>query len=303
MPAFTEHAYRGTPDQLGMTALVRVHPEYHLHVVDLPYRLSSWAFDHPGNVRLWRDSNGRLAGWAVLATPFWTLDIACRPDSIAQLYPTILSWAAGAVRRVLATPFGHPVWFVNAISHQSVQIAALEAVGWACQSDVGEDSWSQVLLSRQASDPLPHSPLPPGYTLRPLAGESEVETYVDLHQAVFETKNMTVAWRQRTLVQPEYRPELDLIAVAPSGELAAFCIGWLSPDGRTGQIEPIGVSPHHRRFGLGRALLSVCLERMHTLGAGTVYVLTDNFRGPALELYVALGFRLKEDVYVYRWAV
>lgn len=300
MTAFTGYVYRGAPDLLEMAALVRWYPEHHLHVVDLPYRLASWAFDHAENAHLWRDQDGRLAGWAVLQTPFWTVDIACRPDCLGQLYPAILTWADAAARHLLDTPFGRPAWFVNVYPHQAAYIAALAAAGWACQADVGEESWSQVLLARQSSSPLPQASLPSGYTLRLLAGESEIDSYITLHQAVFDPKNMTVAWRRRTLLQPEYRPDLDLVVATPTGELAAFCIGWLSPDRRLAQVEPIGVASEHRRLGLGAALLAACLERMHTFGAQLVYVLTDNNRGPALELYESLGFRAQELVQVYR---
>ena len=141
---------------------------------------------------------------------------------------------------------------------------------------------------------------PPGYSLRPLAGAAEVGAYVDLHQAVFESKNMTLPWRETTLQQPDYRPELDLVIEAPAGGLAAFCIGWLSPDCLTGMIEPLGVAREYRRLNLGRLLLEECLRRMHALGAEQVLVLTDNFRGPALSLYQSAGFQVREPVLVYR---
>lgn len=41
----------------------------HLHVVDLPYRLSSWALDDVENIRLWFDGES-LVAWAVLQSPF-----------------------------------------------------------------------------------------------------------------------------------------------------------------------------------------------------------------------------------------
>lgn len=46
-----------------MSALGRAFPAEHTHVADLPYRLSSWAFDYPENVGLWVDAEGKLAGW------------------------------------------------------------------------------------------------------------------------------------------------------------------------------------------------------------------------------------------------
>jgi len=61
-----------------------------------------------------------------------------------------------------------------------------------------------------------------------VAGASEVQDYVELHRAVFESTNMTHAWRARTLGCLGYLHDLDLVAVAPDGRLAAFCIGWLS---------------------------------------------------------------------------
>jgi hypothetical protein len=58
-------------------------------------------------------------------------------------------------------------------------------------------------------------------------GAGEVEACVALHRAAFDSRNMTVEWRARILVRPEYRSELDCVAVAPDGRLAAFGIGWL----------------------------------------------------------------------------
>jgi uncharacterized protein YfaA (DUF2138 family) len=49
-----------------MEALTREFHAENLHVVDLPYRLSSWALDDPENVRLWTDAEGRLLAWIVL---------------------------------------------------------------------------------------------------------------------------------------------------------------------------------------------------------------------------------------------
>ena len=295
--------YTGEPDLQAMAALANAFPALNLHVADLPYRFSSWALDDPANIALWVDPGGALLGWAILQAPFWTIDAALHPAAAPTLYPQILSWADARARQIAGTPAGRPLWFVNVFSGQHDRIGALEAAGFADQADVGEDSWSKVLLRRDGGLPLPETALPPGFTIRPLAGAAEVDAYVALHQAVFGSKNMTGAWRARTLARPEYRPDLDLLAVAPDGRLAAFCICWLnrSPSGAiTGQVEPLGVHADFQRLGLGRTILVEGLRRVRDHGATAVAVETDNYRDAAFALYTGVGFRVVEDVLVFR---
>ena len=285
-----------------MSALARAFPAAHLHVIDLPYRFSSWALDDPENAGLWLDDAGQLRAWAVMQTPFWTVDYVCHPHADPELHRQVLAWGDARARQLLDTRFGLPSWYAVAFADRTGRIRDLEAAGFACQANVGEDSWSKVWMRRPAEARVPDVAVPEGFKLRPLAGEGEVEAYVDLHRAAFETRNMTVEWRARTLRRPEYVPGLDSVAVAPDGRLTAFCIGWLdraaSPP--RGQIEPMGVHPDYRHMGLGQALLAEVLRRLQGLGAAGVYVETDRERNAALALYQSLGFRVIRDVLVYR---
>ncbi len=136
-----------------------------------------------------------------------------------------------------------------------------------------------------------------------MAGESEVEAYVALHQAVFGTNNMTPEWRLRSLRQPDYQPGLDIVAVSPEGRLAAFCIGWVSQvDGRDewGQIEPLGCLEQYCNVALGRLVLCETLRRMHARGVRKIFVETDNYRSTAMRLYESLGFKVSREILVYR---
>ena len=139
---------------------------------------------------------------------------------------------------------------------------------------------------------------PSGYQVRSLAGENEVAAYVATHRAAFNSENMTVAWRARTLRQPNYVRDTDVVAVTHAGDIAAFCVGWL--DGSRGQVEPMGVHPEHQRHGLGRAVLLEGLRRLAAHGATDIYVETDNYRDAALALYEAVGFRVAHNVWVFR---
>jgi ribosomal protein S18 acetylase RimI-like enzyme len=291
-------------DLRAMGALVRDFPVGNLHVADLPYRFSSWAFDYPDNVGLWVDAEGQqLLAWAVMQTPFWTIDCACHPSADRNLHRQILAWADRRACQILDTPGGRPAWFVNVFADQADRIRDLEEAGFASQADVGADSWSKVLMQRPAeATPLNYS-LPAGFVIRPLAGESEAEAYVELHRAVFESRNMTAEWRARTLRHPAHIPDLDLVAIASDGRLAAFCVCWLDKNSggeADGQIEPLGVHVDFRGLGLGRAILAEGLRRLQLYGAGQIYVETDNYRNAALELYESAGFQALQDVLVYR---
>jgi len=294
--------FSGGADLEAMSALARAYPAEHLHILDLPYRFSSWALDDAANAGLWFTPEGRLVAWAVLQAPFWAVDHARQPDAHEDLGREVWSWADARARVLAGTPGGHPAWFVSVFSGQQDLIRELEEAGFACQSEVGEDSWSKVWMRQPAKLPAECS-APAGFAIRPLAGEGEVAAYVELQREVFGTDNMTVGWRSRTLRQPEYIPDLDLVVEAPDGRLAAFCIAWLDrrhPEGPAGQIEPMGVREEMRHLGLGRALLTEALERLIQRGAKQIYVETDSFRNAALDLYEAVGFRVIRDVLVFR---
>jgi mycothiol synthase len=298
MPNFIDRAYQGESDRGPMTDLARHYPDYHMRVFDLPYRLSSWALDDPENAHLWFDPGGSLLGWAALQFPFWTIDITCCPDAVPVLYSEMLAWADERVRQIAGTPWEQPSWYVNVFSDQTDLLRELEIAGFANQADVGEDSWSKVFMRRVAALPVKDYRIPPGFTVRPLAGEAEVEAYVELHRSVFGTKNMTVEWRRRTLQHPDHRPDLDVVVVAPDGRLAAFCVGWLH--GQNGQIEPLGCHADYRRYALGRVALAEALRRLQAARAEQIYVETDNYRNTALQLYEHMGFEVIRDVWVYR---
>lgn len=298
-------------DRAQMLALARAHPVGHVHVIDLPYRLCSWAFDNPANVGLWAEADGRLMAWAVLQPPFWTIDYAIHPAAPPDAFATLLAWVNRTAPALVDTPTGRPCWFVAVGEGQDARRRALEQAGFISQ-DEGEDAWSQVTLALDAEVALPPCPVKAGFQLRPLAGASEVAAYVALHRAVFESANMTVAWRQAVLRHPAYCPEFDLVISDPARELAAFCVGWQgewmadgdrqSGDRRrlVGQIEPLGVRADARQNGLAWAILAETVRRLRAQGATTILVQTDNTRDRAYAFYRAAGFQPIEHITLYR---
>jgi ribosomal protein S18 acetylase RimI-like enzyme len=296
--SFTQRSFQNQTDLDLMLALARAHRSETLHDIDLPYRLCSWGLDDKQNTQLWFNAQGELAGWAVMQTPFWTIDLLVAPDVESELYPQVLAWADARAKQIVDTPTGRPSWFVPTFQRHTQQIAPLEALGFASQTQA-DYSWAKALLRH--TDPLPGPILPEGFTIRPLAGQAEVPGYVELHRIAFDTKNMTEPWRARTLQHSAYRPDLDLVVIAPDGRLAAFCIAWLDHDssGKSlGRIEPLGTHPDFRKLGLGRAALHEAMRRLRALGADAIDVESDITEGSAFSFYQAQGFKVIEKVEV-----
>ena len=299
---FFQRPFRDAQDIQLMTELAHQTQPDNLHAVDLPYRFSSWAMDEPENTRLWFTAKVRLVGWAVMQTPFWSIDYVYDTNVGAALHPQILEWAYARAHNSVNTLYGRPAWFINVFANQQDRIKDLEMAGFASQADVGEDSWTKVLMKRTSEFPPMESQLPDGFRIRPLQGRKEASRYVEIHQTTFESKSMTIPWRARTLLQQDYTPDLDLVIEAPDGRLAAFCIGWMKSiaDHTYGQIEPLGVHPDFRRLGLGHAIINAVLRLLAAHGTGTIFIETDNYRDAAFTLYESVGFRVQRDILVFR---
>lgn len=273
-----------------MAELVYAFPDEHLNVVDLPYRLSSWALDVPENVCLWEDETGNLAAWAMVRTPWLSLDYALRPDA-DSLEKAIVAWAVERCQRIADEQNEKFPLFVRVRPERSSLMTLLE------NQNFQRNDWSLVHLTCTMTNAVAQPHFPFGFLVRPLRGISEIPDYVALHRAAFGSNAMTVDWRARTLDMPEYAPQLDLFVIAPDEKPVAFCIGWLH--GADAQVEPIGVHPDYQKLGLGRALLLDVLRRMHAGGADRVHIESYSDNDPARGLCESVGFEVKHTLLSY----
>jgi ribosomal protein S18 acetylase RimI-like enzyme len=143
--------------------------------------------------------------------------------------------------------------------------------------------------------------LPTGYAFDHVRGEVDIARRAAVQRAAFESEFMTEAKARAVQASPTYRPELDLVIVAPDGDFAAFAQIWLDETNGVGVFEPLGVSAAHRRRGLGRAIMDEGARRLGELGARTAVVQTGFENSPALAMYQAAGFaELDRD---YAWTI
>ncbi len=263
------------------------------HLVDIPWRLSSPALQDERNARVWIDADGMMVGFAAWQIYWAALDYFVRPGMHQHAVEDgIFSWAMVRFRE-LDMERGRPLpYWVEFRDDDIERQRVVKAGGFLL-----DDDYQYIQMMHPLIDPLPEPMLPDGFMLRPFAGEREVNGYAELHRAAFESTSMTYDWRLRTLKMPQYQRELDIVAVAPDGSLAGFCVGWPISERHIGQVEPLGVHPRFHHMGLGRALLLESLRRFKAHGADSVLVETENHRKVARSAYESVGFQPIHTIY------
>lgn len=267
------------------------------HVGDLAWGLflMSIRFDLAANVRLWQDGQARLLGFAWFNPGDGSLLMQVRPGSHRpEVEDQMLAWAEARWQAVVrGQPEGKPRRLMTgAFADDMDRCAWLERRGFVR----GEGSY--IHFQRSLAEPIPEPQLPPGFTVRPIAGEPEVATRASAHREAFGSLRVTDDQYRRLRQMPEYLPELDVVAAGPDGVIGAFCQGWLDPANKVGEFEPVGTRPSHQRRGLAQAVLLEGLRRMKALGMETAFVCTEH-DNPAQKLYEAVGFGVSNTDFDY----
>ena len=152
---------------------------------------------------------------------------------------------------------------------------------------------AEHMRCRSFSKPVTDFATPMGYTVRALGDESELPARSWLSWKAFhpdEPDEKYQGWEWYLNVQrvPIYRRDLDIVAVAHDGELAAFCTVWFDDITRTAVFEPVGTHPDHQKRGLGKAVMNEGLRRAQKLGATLATV--SSYSDGAHALYESMGF-------------
>lgn len=160
-------------------------------------------------------------------------------------------------------------------------------------------------------DPIPEPSFPEGYTVRHVANDEDVEKWVEMFNLSFidhwDFHPATVERRKFRMSGPTYRPDRDLIAVAPDGTFAAFCLCTIYDDFNErnhvseGWIDVLGTRRGFRHIGLGRAMLLSGLKKLkdNDIEDAMLGVDAENPTG-ALGLYERVGFTKYKTGLAYR---
>jgi mycothiol synthase len=252
------------------------------------------------NARLWAAPPGGLAAFGLLWPPLHNLVVLVHPDARpGGLGDDVLAWLLRRGREA-AREEGRPLT-LQARPHErdAWLLGLLRRHGFA------EADWHTPRYARSLARPVPRPAAPDGFTLRAVRGEAEAAATAALHREAFGTPGMTTEARLARMRDPGYRPDLDLVAVAPDGELAAFVGGGLDAEASArcgllvGYTDPLGTRPAYRRLGLARALLLEALGRLRAAGAVEARVGTGSWNTATRALLESVGYELAYRVLAY----
>lgn len=245
------------------------------------------------NTRLWFDAGDRAVGFALVDLYHNLRFEIDRQGAYPGIDSEMVAWGVACVRQSVQAR-GEPLTLDASCRGDDVERRRLlERHGFVLQ-DV-----RTLHLVRPLHAPIPRPRVPAGFAIRHVAGEQEVGDLVALHRAAFGTEHMTVEERRAMMRVPEYEPELDLVAVAPDGRLAAYCLCSISREEneRTGRNEgytdPVATHPDFRRRGLARALLLAGLQVLKQRGMDMAVLGTSSENVAMLHTAQAAGFQVR----------
>jgi ribosomal protein S18 acetylase RimI-like enzyme len=151
-------------------------------------------------------------------------------------------------------------------------------------------------LVRALAEPPAPPALPTGFGYRTVAAADLAER-VAIHRDVWAPSRVTESSYANVMAAWPYRGSLDCVVEAPDGHFAAYCLVWPDDENRVGELEPVGVREAFRRRGLGSAVCTFALQRLHEEGGREAIVYCDT--EPACALYRSLGFRVHATVVGY----
>lgn len=262
-------------------------------------------FDPTERIFLWEDAAGELLAFAWLDGP-GSLSAQMQPrlrddGSATRLLDMILAWAEERAAQAAGSP---ATLSVETLEDDTLYQEVLTRRGYR------RGEATLLYFSRDLSAPIEAAALPEGWSIRHIADEDEYAQRVELHREVWRPSRVTVESYRVIRHAPIYRPELDLVAVAPDGTFAAYCTCWLDTQNLSGEFEPVGTRPAFRRLGLANAVLQEGCRRMQTLGARQATVYTGAQDAPpkfnavaARRLYESAGFSVVNTLWTYHTEV
>jgi mycothiol synthase len=142
---------------------------------------------------------------------------------------------------------------------------------------------------RDLDEPIPEALPVPGYTVRSMGDLSEHPSRSWASWRAFHSDEPEAnydgdwSWYQNIQSAPLYRRDLDIVAAAADGGIAAFCTIFYDDFTRSAVSVLVGVAAEHWRRGLGKAVMTEGIRCLQKLGGTRLFA--NGFDPPADALY------------------
>ena len=245
------------------------------HVGDVAWGLRQHeGREHEWEFRVWREG-GVVVAWSWLKGDRGLLEYDVHPDH----------------RRLLDEILEVPEARASvALDDDTEAQAALARHGFV------EPGAALHINARELSDaPVPPR-LPEGFRYRTVGADALAER-VAIHRDVWAPSRVTEASYRNVMAEWPYRASLDCVVEAPDGSFASYVLAWPDDDNGVGLFEPVGTRAEFRRRGLGAAVCTFALQRLHEEGIRQAVV--GCMEEPACALYESVGFRRQISIREY----
>jgi mycothiol synthase len=146
--------------------------------------------------------------------------------------------------------------------------------------------------------------LPAGYSLRAYR-PGDTRGWLDICNPAIGTTWTDADFGEKMLNAPWFSPD-RVFMVEHGGEPVGTASAWQenAVQRKVGYTHMVAIRPDHRGRGLGRALMRQVMRWFHEHGFRESILHTDDFRLPAIALYLSLGFEplVRDDFHRRRWA-
>jgi len=256
------------------------------------------------NHQLWLDEQGEIQAYTYLS-----------PDANTPIYytPEVRHWRIAL----------HPEWRDEVLyaellldaerrldkraSQEPFQTVAYDSDGWLTavleQNGYVRDVAKDVYMTRLLAKEIPPMLMPPGFSVRAFAGDSEIESRAIVTNDAFggftESSEFATTNIRRMMRFCDDGQAVDLVAVDDQGILAASAIVDIDPITKVGEFDPVGTRHSYQRRGLATALLYEGLKMMRDMGMETAVIRTEIDNIPAQRAYEGVGFETVDKLYNY----
>lgn len=265
-----------------------------------PDRFENSCEDHVSDIRIWEEINDTTSPphhkIVAIANPeeLFCYFIQIHPD-YGFLEKEIIQWIEShSVAKKTSSGQEQKLSIVT-VDGNSVREKSLTQLGFKKRTDriYGH------LRFRPLDLPIEDYSLPEGFIIRSVNGRSDHEQLARGVRTVFGhgewfDADLSERIRKRTF----HVPDLDLVAVAPDGIIAAFCTLRVDPESRITQLEPMGTLPEFRKRGLAKALLAEGFKRLEKYNPKLIYIGGAAYNPGAMGLYEPT-FPEKIDMHIW----